>query len=60
MLLEKTNKLIVDFTGINVSLRGENPVNLKLLDDFQYIQEITETEVITLKDITTIKEALND
>jgi hypothetical protein len=35
-------------------------MELKLLDDFQYLQETTEKEIITLSHITTILEVTND
>ena len=35
-------------------------MQLKLLDDFQYLQETTEKEIIMPSDITTILGATND
>lgn len=52
-MIEKLEKLTQSFGIINVQL-GERPVNLKQLDNFQYLQEIVEKSIITANDITTI------
>lgn len=57
MLIDAEKKLQFGFTSIH---RGESPVSLKLLDDFQYLQETTEKEIIMPSDITTILGATND
>ena len=57
ILIDAEQKLQIGYVSV---YRGEKPMDLKRLDDYQYLQEITNKVLIIATDVTTILEVTND